>query len=1606
MSHILKKISIAGGGRGSRPQPPVYRPPILGEMQYGASHSFAETVDLISDGPIEGIVDRDGRVLKGIRLLQGVYLDDTPVAVSNNPEYNETISDVELEAAQSLNCILDNGTNTATRNLKRFFRELGESDQRSNGALIRNLSSDDGDPPAFESQSWPDCSLYYRQEQREINPFNLDDDGILLRRVNTEGFGLRAYIRDEVDSKEFTWFLNNEAQSASSSNARFSYEARLPTEHKSIDWADASSKSDAKLLVSLYTNLQPNFYSRGGETGDDEDGDNPFGITHHWSDWNSVLGSLGYYFLEALERVIEFTSDDLDSIRDLINDNQITDDSNYNSLQRTLAEKALSSLGDWSELGNAELIPNAIANLESQDEESPCLLVVVKVNETGSSELNKNISIGSDADGNVILEQMVTRPFGTERGYAIQNLLEARGVKFFDVTCPTLNQEGTLTGEMKGFILIKIPLNISINQNSLFDELSREGISISEIEEHLGNQGGVRYARNSWQTRGYTYSVDKDVYNLIKDIESFQYTKTTISQLLFNEYSYDDLKFNFSNVLAEFREGSEYQNPLSYFKTVFIDHVYQRELFGAFNADKLAGGSVDKPETPNTQTFAPQRISQNTSLLTRSEVLSLGAENYNLEVGEDGLPLNEGSDDKRANNRDNLDNYSEWARQSLTNWNEDAVPVVHTVYNPNVTRAFISLNVAALSDTLTFDLTPSAADREMQITAKFPAVLNIRVETGQYDINPDGSDGLEKPFKTYNYRIVALIEGNTLIDIGNPDYQGDSSREFVVNLDGKDALLNKGFELPPTVTMKQELLSADGESGIEAGTIDEDSTVKRYVKVTKLSFETNSVLINKNVTLDKVTEIIDTPLPYPFSAIVGTKIDSRSFTSIPRRTYDCKLKKVKIPSNYKPVRVSGKDKRYYNNQSEFDLTSKADKLVYDGDWDGSFKEGLHWTDNPAWILYDLLTNSRYGMGSHINPNNINVWELYKIGRFCDAVDELGFFEGVSDGRGGKEPRFSCNIVFDQGQKIFDAINIVASLFKGRVFFNDSTINFVDDRPRNPVNIFTNESVKDGQFFYANNRRDEQFNTIEVAYNDRFDNFVPKIEVVEDEDNIKEKGVFKKRIEGIGITSRAMARRVAQHQIFSKIKENQQVAFTAGLESLLCKPGDLVLIEDDLKTNTTNFGKILAIDLENETIRVSNTFVNSDMNKVLTVINPTGDDTQLDIQTGFASTNRTRYAELEVTGSTPAALLPYTGKYSFSGYTEGYAGATGAIDDPRFQQYAFYTGLPESETVLYFETGVTGWVFASGTGVGNKSAFDLFSGDLISELTGDHTLAAVGTGKFAVMDMVGDKRSSTLFSFNGFNSDAYIGGPTRGALETDLNNLSPDQLTTLNVTSIFSTPAELSAENLNNYGSLLSGFDKPEVLRNLKLGSPARLQIKNADPFIYKVISMQEENVNEYLVTATKYDTGKFALIEDDISIEHLSNTFSYNNTQTVEGVTYSTLPTPSLSNVTTGVPDASTQTFNISGEWGAISNSTGYNVRLNLPNGSMTSVNTTNTNFSFSGLSQVGSFRYSVNALGNKATNNASTAFFDSDYDTSGIFVVYDDALLFTRSFIERITIL
>ena len=135
----------------------------------------------------------------------------------------------------------------------------------------------------------------------------------------------------------------------------------------------------------------------------------------------------------------------------------------------------------------------------------------------------------------------------------------------------------------------------------------------------------------------------------------------------------------------------------------------------------------------------------------------------------------------------------------------------------------------------------------------------------------------------------------------------------------------------------------------------------RYVKISKLSTESNSTLVFKTLKLNKIVEIIQSNMNYPYSAIVGAKIDSRSFEQIPTRSYEARLKRVKIPSNYIPLREDGTDKRFWDDASQLQQLGKVDDtLIYDGDWDGSFKIG--WTDNPAWIMYDLLTSTRYGLG--------------------------------------------------------------------------------------------------------------------------------------------------------------------------------------------------------------------------------------------------------------------------------------------------------------------------------------------------------------------------------------------------------------------------------------------------------------------------------------------------------------------------------------------------------------------------------------------------------------------------------------------------------------------
>jgi len=1529
MKHLLKKLSIAGGGKSKKkPKPPIYKPPAMGELQYGSSYSYAETLDLISDGPIEGIVNANGKIVDGLEMLQGIYFDDTAVAVTTDSDtIGEQLTNLETETIESLNMTLD--STEGVTSCSRFFKELAEAPFRSSDGRITALSSNTaGGIDGNEASSAADVAMVYLTIPfSSISTINW----VFLRNL-VIGTYIRGFIkyRDAGGPQSFQWYLNGSQQLGySDSNEAFREEDRPPGTLESLLWSDSTLD-----LSKFFFSFQPQAtYTK------------QHGIT-------MVQASM---FDQNEARINEIVYDELNTIYGLFTNNN---QEGGNRLQGDLALKALNKL-NFTEGSVNDLVFNYLDPIEYGG------VIIVKVEDLNAN-LNKSIVDGQQ------LFNMSTFPVGSENKFNLIAVMESAGMRVTDVTCPEISADGTLNRNMHGFLIFEFPIEVDTTSTFGTGFLGTQLVTANHL----------------------TFKIPSEVIAALSDLNSFSYAKNLdINQInnietdaTVNNFNRTDLKYNYSNVLAEFKKGEESQDPFKYFRRIFIDHPYDREIFGPF------GTAPHEAVGTRYQKNTPQRIIRNSSMLTRASTVTKSADNYNTELGDDFLPLDEGSDDMRYER--GYRNYSTWGENSLADFDEKEIPVIHTIYNPNVEQVFVTLDVRSLKDTLISNVNNVRTARDnsnadLSIGSTFPTVLNIRVETGT--IRESGGLTIHRE---YTYRIVALIESSTLIDIGNPDYKAASGREYVIQIGDEDegGYLSKPFELPEAKGRNQQVLSADGEVGIEAGALEQDTNEKRYVKITKLSYESNSVLLAKEISVKKVTEIINVDLPYPYSAIVGTKLDSRSFGSIPKRSFDCKLKKVKVPSNYFPTK-RGRDKRYYNNQELFDNTSRRDKLIYKGDWDGSFRNELVWTDNPAWILYDLLTSSRYGMGSHIDSDTINKWQLYKIGRFCDAVDEEGYFEGVTDGRGGKEPRYSCNIVFDKGQKIFDAINTIASLFRGRTFFSNSEINFVDDRPRGAVNLFTNESVKDGLFFYSNNRRDEQFNCIEVGYRDRFDNFSPKIEVVEDEEDIRERGIFKKKIEGIGITSRAMARRTAQHQIFSKIKENQQVAFTAGLESLLCKPGDLVIIEDELKTNVANFGKVLAVDLEAETIRLTNQFNSSSMTGFLSVYNPTGSDSYEELEE-IANSRRQRFDSFTVTGMDSADYVRYTGEYGFSGYTKGYPEATGE-GDTRFQQYAAYTGLAESGTMVYFDPVTIGWIFASGTG---SSPIDLRSGDFISELTGTQTLSDLNTGKLAIYNMPARTRGAA----NIFSGITNFEVSTRGITESELSVATPNQISILSVTGSVID---------QDYGSIVSGFSDPSILPFIKLGSPAKFERPQASPFFYKVISMQEEAANEYLVTATKYDTGKFNLIDKNISIENEVNTFSYQVAQTINGVTYKTLDAPALDNVTTGLPNASDGTFTITGMWDAVSDVTGYNMVLDLPNGQYASQfiasNTTNqtTGGEFTGLGQVGVYNFKVNALGNRGGGGVD-AYFDSDYSSSGIFVLYEESLTFSKSFLDRITIL
>lgn len=315
------------------------------------------------------------------------------------------------------------------------------------------------------------------------------------------------------------------------------------------------------------------------------------------------------------------------------------------------------------------------------------------------------------------------------------------------------------------------------------------------------------------------------------------------------------------------------------------------------------------------------------------------------------------------------------------------------------------------------------------------------------------------------------------------------------------------------------------------------------IRVIRITEDSNTQYIFNDTWVDSIGEIADTPMNYPNSALVGLKVNSEQFgSSMPSRSYLVRGLKIRVPSNY-----------------------NENTNTYIGVWDGTFK--LLSSSNPAWILFDVLTNARYGLGQFVSESMIDLGQIYQIGRYCD--------EEVDNGFGGKEKRFAINTQITSRQDAYRLIQDIAGAFRGMVFWAGGMVNVMQDSPSDPVMMFTNANVKDGMFSYKGSARKDRPSVALVTYNNKEDGYKQNIEYVEDQEAMRRYGERKTEVVAFGCTSRGQAHRVGLWLLYTARMESDVISFTAGLDASFLMPGETVLIQNKYRAGKRNSGRIVA-----------------------------------------------------------------------------------------------------------------------------------------------------------------------------------------------------------------------------------------------------------------------------------------------------------------------------------------------------------------------------------------------------------------------------------------------
>lgn len=327
------------------------------------------------------------------------------------------------------------------------------------------------------------------------------------------------------------------------------------------------------------------------------------------------------------------------------------------------------------------------------------------------------------------------------------------------------------------------------------------------------------------------------------------------------------------------------------------------------------------------------------------------------------------------------------------------------------------------------------------------------------------------------------------------------------------------------------------------------------IRLRKITADANSAKIGDTMTLQSYTEVIDAKLRYPNTALLYIEFDSSQFNgSVPQISCEPYMRVIRVPDNYDPVTRS-----------------------YSGTWQGGFKWA--WTDNPAWIFYDLVVTDRFGLGDRLTAANIDKWMLYQVAQYCDQL--------VPDGKGGSgtEPRYTCNVYVQDRNDAYTVMRDFAAIFRGMTYWGGNQIVALADMPRDVDFSYTNANILDGKFTYSSSTSKTRYTTALVSYSDPANSYADAMEPVFEQDLVRRFGYNQLELTAIGCTRQSEANRKGRWGILTNNKD-RVVTFSVGLDGNIPQPGYIIAVSDrDLSGKITGgrisavSGRVLTLDRE-------------------------------------------------------------------------------------------------------------------------------------------------------------------------------------------------------------------------------------------------------------------------------------------------------------------------------------------------------------------------------------------------------------------------------------------